>query len=387
MTLKFLVIGSGFSGSVLAHELVNSLDCTIDIWEERSHIAGNCFTSEDSSTGIMVHRYGPHIFNTDKKEIWDYVNRFTEIRPYVHRAKAFHNGKIYSFPLNLATLNQFFHRTFTPDSAKEYLSSIADHSITNPGNFEEQAKSFIGEDLYKAFFYGYTKKQWGCEPRELPASIIKRIPVRFNYDDNYHRNLYTGIPLRGYTHFVEQLLNNPQIRVTLNREFRPGFDDVSAYDHIFYTGPLDAWFHHEFGRLGYRTVYFESSVFNGDYQGIAQINYCDTTTTYTRITEHKYFTPWKSFDQSIIFHEYSKETGKNDIPYYPKRLAPDKEMLRKYRNKAMALKGVSFLGRLATYRYLDMQHVIKEAIDFSKKFSDSFRQKLPTPVFPNEETF
>ena len=195
MKKKYLIIGSGFSGAVLAHELATGSSCTIDIWDEREHIGGNCHTSRDAETGIMLHQYGPHIFNTDKKEIWDYVNRFGEFRPYVHRVKAMSNGKIYSLPVNLHTINQLFNKSFTPLEAKAFLETLADKTIETPENFEEQALRFIGKELYAAFFYGYTKKQWGCEPAELPASILKRIPVRFNYDDNYHNNIYTGIPV------------------------------------------------------------------------------------------------------------------------------------------------------------------------------------------------
>lgn len=206
MNKKYLIIGAGFSGTVLANRLAGNGDCVIDIWDERDHIGGNCHTKRDEQTGIMVHEYGPHIFNTDKKEIWDFVNSFGEFRPYVHRVKAMSNGKIYSLPVNLHTINQLFGKTFTPSQAKEFLKTLADGSITQPKNFEEQALHFIGKELYYAFFYGYTKKQWGCEPTELPASILKRIPVRFNYDDNYHNNIFTGIPVDGYSAIIQKMI-------------------------------------------------------------------------------------------------------------------------------------------------------------------------------------
>lgn len=384
MPLRFLIIGSGFSGSVLARELVENIDCHIDIWEEKSHIAGNCHTSEDEETGIMVHHYGPHIFNTDKKEIWDYFNRFSELKPYVHRAKAVYNGNVYSFPVNLATLNQLFKRTFTPESAKEFFKIIGDHSITNPGNFEEQAIRFLGEDLYQAFFYGYTKKQWGCEPRELSASVLKRIPVRFNYDDNFHLFQYTGMPLNGYTHFVERLIDHPSIQLTRSKKFLPEMNNDN-YDHIFYTGAIDAYFNYEFGRLGYRTLQFEIEKHDGDFQGVAQMNFCDEHIPWTRITEHKYLTPWRRFDKTIITKEFSIETGENDIPFYPKRLKEDKIKLSQYRARANNLSGISFLGRLATYRYLDMQHVIAESIRFAQVFSRAIKEGVAVPVFANLE--
>ncbi len=382
MPSRFLIIGSGFSGAVLAHELAKISDCYIDVWEERDHIAGNCHTSRDEETGVMVHRYGPHIFNTDKKEIWDFVNTFSEFRPYVHRVKAMHHGKVYSLPINLTTLNQFFNKTFTPQSAKEFLETLGNKSLTVPQNFEEQALRYIGKDLYHGFFYGYTKKQWGCEPSELPKSILKRIPVRFNYDDNYHNNIFTGIPIEGYTDLIEKLLTHPRINVHLNMKFH-GSDNIEQFDHIFYTGPLDAFFNHEFGRLGYRTVTFESSIHDGDYQGVTQMNFCDEDVPFTRIAEHKHFAPWEQHEKTIVFKEYSKETGEFDIPYYPKRLNKDKVILSQYRNKAETLSNISFLGRLATYRYMDMHQVIGEALDFSKEFSNAFLTGHKRPVFPN----
>ena len=240
MIPNFLIVGSGFSGAVLAHQLANSIDCKIDVWEEKAHIAGNCFTERDAETGIMVHRYGPHIFNTDKKEIWDFVNQFIQLNTIAHRVKAVYNGNVYSLPVNLHTINQFFHKTFSPAEAKAFIKSVADKNISEPKNFEEQALKFIGKDLYKAFFYGYTKKQWGCEPSELPAAILKRLPVRFNYEDSYYNNPLIGMPKEGYTPFVEKLLSIKNITVTVKRKFLSG-DDHSSYDHIFFTGPIDAF--------------------------------------------------------------------------------------------------------------------------------------------------
>ena len=386
MSNHYLIIGSGFSGCVLANQLVKHSDCTIDIWDERSHIGGNCHTERDAETNVMVHQYGPHIFNTDKKKIWDYVNSFVEFRPYVHRVKAKSKGKVYSLPVNLHTINQFFNKTFTPDEAKAFLETLADKTITYPQNFEEQALRFIGKELYQAFFYGYTKKQWGCEPTELPASILKRIPVRFNYDDNYHTNIYTGIPVEGYTAVMEKMINHPKIKVTLNKKYSSE-TDTNQYSHVFYTGPIDAFFNYEFGRLGYRTVVFEKGCANGDFQGTTQMNYCDVDVPQTRITEHKHFTPWEQHDKTIYFTEYSKETSKNDVPFYPKRLAADISLLKKYRAKAEEQQQVSFLGRLATYRYMDMHHVIGEALQFANKFIEQVNVNLPAPVFANTELF
>ena len=384
MSKKYLIIGAGFSGTVLANQLVNNTDCVIDIWDERAHIGGNCHTERDGETGIMVHQYGPHIFNTDKKEIWDFVNSLGEFRPYVHRVKAMSNGKVYSLPVNLHTINQLFGKSFTPTEAKVFLETLADTTITDPQNFEEQALRFIGKELYYAFFYGYTKKQWGCEPTELPASILKRIPVRFNYDDNYHNNIFTGIPVEGYTALIQKLIDHPNIHVSLNKKFETTMD-ISRYDHVFYTGPIDAWFNFKYGRLGYRTVTFEKLYADGDFQGTSQMNYCDENVPYTRITEHKHFANWEQHDKTIYFKEFSKETQPSDIPYYPKRLTADKDLLLQYRKDAETLQHVSFLGRLATYRYMDMHNVIGEALDFAKSFIQSIDSSGKPPVFSNTE--
>jgi UDP-galactopyranose mutase len=286
--------------------------------------------------------------------------------------------------VNLHTLNQLFKKTFSPATARDFLKTLGNKNSKEPTSFEEQALYFIGKELYQAFYYGYTKKQWGCEPSELPASILKRIPIRFDYDDNYHKNTFTGIPVEGYTHLVEKLLNHPSIHVYLNKKFYPS-ENMEEYDHVFYTGPIDAYFNYELGRLGYRTVTFESSIHKGDYQGTAQMNYCNENIPYTRITEHKHFAPWEQHEKTIVFREFSKETGLSDIPYYPKRLREDIALLHQYRQKANLLQHVSFLGRLATYRYMDMQHVIGEALEFSNLFLNAFSLGNKPPVFPNLE--
>jgi UDP-galactopyranose mutase len=261
---------------------------------------------------------------------------------------------------------------------------LGDKSIAEPRNFEEQALKFIGRELYEAFFYGYTRKQWGCEPSELPASILKRLPIRFNYDDNYYNSLHQGIPEQGYTAIVEKILDHPAITVQLatpfNREMQRG------YDHTFYTGPIDAYFEFGLGRLGYRTVTFERIDAEGDYQGNALINYTELDPPFTRINEHKHFAPWERHDLTVAFKEFSKETGAKDEPYYPKRLAIDKQLLLEYRRSAEELRGVSFVGRLGTYRYLDMDAVIEEALNFSAAFAQSREKGAAPPIFPNQES-
>ena len=396
---NFLVIGAGFSGAVLARALVEALDCFVEVRDERGHIAGNCHTERDPETSVMVHKYGPHIFNTDDEKVWSYVQRFGDFRPFVNRVKAVTARGIFSLPINLMTINQFFGKSLNPAEAELFVQSLGDRSIGEPANFEEQALKMLGPDLYEAFFKGYTIKQWGCHPRELPASVLKRLPVRFNYDDNYYNKPYQGIPADGYTSVIQGILDHPRISVHLQCRF-DGLSEavaLSGFDHLFYTGPIDAFFAFSEGRLGYRTVTFEKIKTDAvDYQGNAVINYTEETVPWTRIHEHKHFAPWEKHERTTAFREYSQETGPQDPPYYPKRLAADKASLQRYRVLAESLANgngaakkpacpVSFLGRLATYRYLDMGPVIGEALSFSEKFITSRKSGGVAPVFSNNE--
>jgi UDP-galactopyranose mutase len=365
---KVLIVGAGFSGAVIAERLsLKHPNCEITIIDERDHIGGNCFTYSDIDTGVTVHKYGPHIFHTDKKHVWEYIQNFCTMMPFINRVKSVVNGEVYSMPINLHTINQFYGSALSPSEVGEFFKQISCRYNKEPENFEEQALSMIGEDLYNAFFYGYTKKQWGCEPKELPASILKRLPVRFNYDDNYYNSQYQGIPQNGYTEIFKNMLNRPNIKLILNQKFETYVNNTN-YDHIFYTGPIDRLFDYKFGRLSYRTVTFEKQVSEGDFQGNAVINYPSEDVKFTRIHEHKHFTPWLSFDKTVYFKEYSKETEITDEPYYPKRLRRDMELFEKYQLEATYIPNFTLLGRLATYRYLDMHNVIDEALNIVNNF-------------------
>lgn len=364
---KILIVGSGFSGTVIAERLSKNRNNHITVIDERNHIGGNCYTERDAETNVMIHKYGPHIFNTDNKEVWEYIQQFCEMVPFINRVKTVYKNSVYSLPINLHTINQFFGKTFNPKEAKDFISSIADQFIDEPKNFEEQAMKFIGKDLYDAFFYGYTKKQWGCEPTELPATILKRLPVRFNYNDNYYANPFQGIPKDGYTAIFERMLDAANIEVKLNTKFDSTWD-LSEYSHIYYTGPIDSFFNFKHGKLSYRTVFFEKFISDDDYQGNAVINYADPEIPYTRVHEHKHFTPWENHDKTIYFKEYSKETTDQDVPYYPKRLKKDMEIFEKYQEEAEKLNKITFLGRLATYRYMDMHNVIAEALNIVRDY-------------------
>ncbi|MEE3069966.1 MAG: UDP-galactopyranose mutase, partial [Pseudomonadota bacterium] len=272
MTKNFLLVGAGLSSAVIGRHLAEA-GHKVTIFEGRDHIGGNCHTERDAETGVMVHIYGPHIFHTDDEEVWNYVNSFETFLPYKNRVKTTSQGAVYSLPINLHTINQFYGKTMRPDEARAFIELQADTSIENPQTFEEQALRFVGPDLYEAFFKGYTMKQWGCHPSELPASILKRLPVRFNYDDNYFFHKFQGMPENGYTAMIEKILDHTNIEVRLSTMFDSA--TTEGYDHVFYSGPLDGYFGYKLGRLGYRTLDFEKFTDTGDYQGTAVMNYGD----------------------------------------------------------------------------------------------------------------
>lgn len=377
---KIGIAGAGLSGAVIGRELALA-GHLVEIFDTRDHIAGNCHTERDSKTDVMVHVYGPHIFHTDDEEVWNYVNNFQTFIDYKNRVKTTSQGKVYSLPVNLHTINQFFDKTLRPDEAKAFINEQADTSITEPQTFEEQAMRFVGKDLYEAFFKGYTQKQWGCSPRDLPASILKRLPVRFNYDDNYFAHRFQGMPENGYTDMIANMLDHPNITVKLGA--RLDRDQVSSYDHVFYAGPIDAYLNYAFGPLGYRTLDFERFEYQGDYQGCAVMNYGDVDVPFTRITEHKHFAPWEKHEGSVCYREFSREAKEGDIPYYPIRLVKDKDQLAQYVDLAQQEEKITFVGRLGTYRYLDMDVTIREALDTARCFLTASETGSKMPVFVN----
>lgn len=379
---EICVVGAGFSGAVLARELAQSGKYFVQVVDERSHVAGNCYTARDKETGVMVHEYGPHIFHTSREDVWNYINQFATFGPYTNRVKAKTSFGIFSLPINLLTINQFFRKSFNPQEARAFLTTLADQTIGEPLNFEEQALKFLGRELYQAFFYGYTKKQWGVEPTVLPASILQRLPVRFNYDDNYYMSKYQGIPIDGYTKLIEKILDHQNIKVTLEKKFSS--DECKDFFHTFYSGPLDSFFKYSLGKLRYRSLVFERFTEDGDYQGNPVLNYCEEDVPYTRITEHKHFAPWENHLRSVCFREYSKAATDNDIPYYPLRLAHDKELLIHYAALAKANSNVTFIGRLGTYRYLDMHMVIGEQLDLAKIVLATNRDLYAWPTFSQD---
>lgn len=361
---SIIIAGAGLSGAVIARAMAEA-GHDVHIVEARGHVAGNCHTARDPETGVLVHAYGPHIFHTGDDDVWAYVNRFTDFEPYRHRVLTTVGDQVFAMPIHLSTINQFFGTDMTEAEAKAFIATKADQTITQPANFEEQALAFIGVELYEAFFKGYTTKQWGCDPRALPAEILKRLPLRFTDDDSYFAHPHQGLPRHGYTPMVEAILDHENIKVSLNTPY-----DAALHkgDHLFYSGPLDGYFDHSLGRLGYRTLDFENFTQDGDFQSIPVMNYGDVDVPFTRITEHKHFAPWESHAQTLCSREFSRECGDNDIPYYPIRLVQEKALLSDYVALANAQSNVSFVGRLATYRYIDMDVCIREALDLAEVF-------------------
>ena len=375
MPAPIVIVGAGFSGAVVARELA---EAGIASWvvDGRSHVAGNAHT-ERRSNGVMVHVYGPHIFHTAFENVWTYINKFGDMVPYNHRVKATSGGAVYSLPVNLHTINQFFDKTLSPAEAQQFIADHADSSIETPVSFEDQALKFVGRELYEAFFKGYTQKQWGVSPTDLPASILARLPVRFSYEDSYFNHPYQAIPRNGYTPIVEAMLDHPLIEVTLNKKVTP--EELADAEHVFWSGPIDEYFKGQFGNLGYRTLDFVESEQNGDFQGCPVMNYCDVDVPYTRITEHKHFAPWESHEGTTLYTEYSRLAEPGDIEYYPIRQVKEKEQLLQYITAAQSASGVTFMGRLGTYRYLDMDVTIKEALEVAEKFLNCRRDNRPMP--------
>ena len=375
---RILMVGAGISSAVIGRKLAEA-GHQVTVADNRSHIAGNCYSERDKDTDVMVHIYGPHIFHTDDAEVWDYVNRFERFMPYQNRVKTTSQGKVYSLPINLHTINQFFSKCLNPKEAKEFIATLGDNSIVDPKSFEEQALKFVGKDLYEAFFKGYTLKQWGRSPTELPASILKRLPIRFNYDDNYFAHRFQGMPENGYTEMVAAIFDHPNIEIKLETHITRA--DTEGYDHVFNSGPLDGWFDHSLGHLAYRTLDFERFTHEGDYQGCAVMNYGDVEVPWTRITEHKHFSPWESHEGSVLYKEHSRECQPEDIPYYPVRLVDDKDILKSYVDLAEQEQKVTFVGRLGTYRYLDMDVTIREALDCADLWLRHDAEKSRMPAF------
>ncbi|SEB36730.1 UDP-galactopyranose mutase [Paramicrobacterium humi] len=370
MNYDLLVVGSGFFGLTIAERAAESGQKVLVI-ERRHHIGGNAYSSDEPETGIEVHQYGAHLFHTSNKTVWEYVNRFTDFTNYVHKVYTTHNGVVYPMPVNLGTINQFFQAAYSPAEARALIAEQAgEFDSKTAANFVEKGISLVGRPLYEAFFRDYTAKQWQTDPEKLSADIISRLPVRYTYDNRYFNDTWEGLPVDGYTAWLERMADHPNIEVRLNTDF---FDADQPFNKkatvgqlpIVYTGPVDRYFDFEAGELSWRTLDFEQEVLPiGDFQGTSVMNYPDTDVPYTRIHEFRHFHPERDYpsDKTVIMREFSRFATRDDEPYYPVNTAQDREGLLQYRELEKGEPNVFFGGRLGTYQYLDMHMAIGSAL-------------------------
>ena len=367
MVYDYLIIGAGLFGSIFAYE-ANKTGKKVLVIDQRNHIGGNCYTEPHED--YHIHKYGPHIFHTSKKYIWDYLNEFTEFNNYSHRVKAINHGNIYSLPINLLTINQIWPDANTPDKA---LAKIQAEIVPckNPKNLEDHILSLVGPTIYKTLIYGYTKKQWGKEPKCLPSSIIKRLPIRYTFDDSYYpdQDVYQGVPINGYTPIFERMLKG--IDIELNVDF---FSDRSYWESkahkIVYTGQIQRYFDYMYGDLEYRSLDFKNYEVMTDFQGCSQMNYPDENTSWTRVIQHRHFTKSKS-KNDLITYEYSKKYDSKDLysqPYYSVNDETNNFIYERYKDYYQKFtKNLIIGGRLGNYRYYDMDMTIANALSVCKR--------------------
>ncbi|MCG8920848.1 UDP-galactopyranose mutase [Lentzea sp. CC55] len=364
-----IVVGSGFFGLTVAERTASQLNKRVLVLERRDHIGGNAYSEAEPETGIEVHRYGAHLFHTSNKRVWDYVNQFTSFTNYQHRVFAMYDGQAYQFPMGLGLISQFVGRYMSPEDAKAWVAEQASEIDTKDAkNLEEKAISLVGRPLYEAFIKAYTAKQWQTDPKELPAAVISRLPVRYTFDNRYFNDTYEGLPVDGYTAWLEKMADHPNIDVKLSTDFFDVREEIPAGTPIVYTGPVDRYFDYSEGWLGWRTLDFEQEVLPiGDFQGTSVMNYNDADVPYTRIHEFRHFHPEREYpsDKTVIVREFSRAAEKDDEPYYPINTPEDRAKLERYRELAKqeaAERNVIFGGRLGTYKYLDMHMAIGSAL-------------------------
>ena len=367
----YLIVGAGFAGSVLAERLANDANKKVLIVDVRSHIGGNAYDCYDDS-GILIHKYGPHIFHTNSREVFDYLSRFTEWRQYQHRVRALVDGQLVPLPINLDTINQLYGLNLTSFELDQFLESVAEPRAEIRTS-EDVVVSKVGRELYEKFFRGYTRKQWGLDPSELDASVTARVPTRTNRDDRYFNDTYQAMPLHGYTRMFERMLAHPNIKIMLNTDYRE-IAGVIPYQEMIYTGPVDTFFDYRYGKLPYRSLEFKFETHDTElYQCAPVINYPNDY-AYTRVTEFKYLTGQTNAKTSIVY-EFPQAEGD---PYYPVPRPENAELYEQYKALADATPGVYFVGRLATYRYYNMDQVVAQALKVYRNIMTGGADKLAT---------
>ncbi len=366
-----VIVGSGFFGLTVAQRCADEMGLKVAVIDRRDHIGGNAYSAPEPQTGIEVHQYGAHLFHTSNERVWEYANRFTSFTGYQHKVYSTYRGEVYPLPINLGTINQFFRAALSPDEARAKVAELADEIDTSgASNLEEKAISLIGRPLYEAFIRDYTAKQWQTDPKNLPAEVISRLPVRYTYDNRYFNDTHEGLPTRGYTAWIENLADHPNIDVALSTDFfdtsQPvNKDAVVGQVPVVYTGPVDEYFDRVEGSLTWRTLDFETEVLPvGDFQGTPVMNYAGDEVPYTRIHEFRHFHPERDYpkDATVIMREFSRFAGGGDEPYYPVNTAEDRRRLHAYRDLTTGERDVYFGGRLGTYQYLDMHMAIGAAL-------------------------
>jgi UDP-galactopyranose mutase len=394
MDADLIVVGAGLFGLTLAERCSTQLGMRVLIVDSRSHLGGNAYSEIEPVTGIEIHRYGAHLFHTSNETVWAYANRFTAFTDYVHRVYANYRGEVYPLPINLGTINQFFRASMSPAQAQARVAAqAAEAGVGQPDNLEQKAISLIGRELYEAFIRGYTRKQWATDPTTLPAAVISRLPIRYTYDNRYFSDTHEGLPVHGYTAWFERMIDDSRIEVLLDNDFLDPRSQVNRHNTagrvtVVYTGPLDRYFDHSEGRLGWRTVDFERQLLDvGDFQGTSVMNYSDETVPFTRIIEFRHFHPERDYpdDRTVIFREYSRFAEAADEPFYPVNSIADRAKLLSYRELARQEPGVLFGGRLGTYQYLDMHMAISSALSMYRRLADSRRQAR-TGRFPPSDS-
>ena len=374
--IDFLIVGAGFFGAVLAERIANVLGKSVLILDKRNHIGGNCYSELDKLTGIEYHKYGTHIFHTKKEDVWSYINDFTKFNNYNHQVISSHKNSIFQMPINLETINSYFKKNFKPNEAEKFIENITKkYKKKETKNFEDKAVSQIGSKLYEAFIKNYTIKQWGKHPKYLPSNIFNRIPIRFNYNEDYYKDSqWQGIPLNGYTEIFNNMLDNKKIKIKLNTNYYIENEYDVKYLTI-YTGPLDRLFNFKYGKLEWRSLRFEKKIINlKDYQGSSVINYPDLKNKFTRIHEPKHLHPEREVfksNKTLIIKEFP--TINHDEPYYPINNLENIMLLKKYKQLAKKIEKFDFGGRLANYSYYDMDMTILSAIKKFNKIKVNFR--------------
>ena len=382
MDPDLVVVGSGFFGLTVAERVAAELGRRVLVIDRRDHIGGNAYSELEPRTGIEIHRYGAHLFHTSNTLVWDYANRFTSFTSYQHRVFTTYRGEVFAMPINLGTINQFFRSALGPAQARALVAEQAAEIATGEAaNFEDKAISLVGRPLYEAFIRGYTAKQWQTDPRQLPAEVISRLPVRYTYDNRYFSDTFEGLPTDGYTPWLERMADHPLIEVRLSTDFF----DVTQPVHkaavvgrlpVVYTGPVDRYFDYVHGELSWRTLDFEQEVLpQGDFQGTPVMNYADEDVPWTRIHEFRHFHPERQQpdDRTVVMREFSRFADRGDEPYYPVNTPADRQRLLAYRELGKGEPDVSFGGRLGTYRYLDMHMAIGSALSL---FTNSLAGQL-----------